>query len=255
MATRLEKAATLPSQAVPNSFRHAKTLNKPPPPVPGSGTTRTVTLDAADQERYDLWVIARENGTLSGYEQLNCSPALQAAMAEFEAYLTDPAYQNWAAVDEASRAAQWRLFLIDVGEAVNAKGTVPGSDDSTGEGSNPISPGEVGEIGGEVEPIAGELVTTGGDTSELVFGDDGDTVTVAGGGPAGGGGAGTGGAVSSVFGRAGAVIAADGDYTFAQIAGKPTTLAGYAGLRTLCLRQERLRQLLIRLTSGQRRDW
>ncbi|OYV27700.1 MAG: hypothetical protein B7W98_01245, partial [Parcubacteria group bacterium 20-58-5] len=35
------------------------------------------------------------------------------------------------------------------------------------------------------------------------------------------------GAVSSVFGRTGAVTAVSGDYTFAQIGSKPTTLAGY----------------------------
>lgn len=35
------------------------------------------------------------------------------------------------------------------------------------------------------------------------------------------------GSVSSVFGRTGAVVAANGDYTFAQLASKPTTLAGY----------------------------
>jgi hypothetical protein len=35
------------------------------------------------------------------------------------------------------------------------------------------------------------------------------------------------GAVSSVFGRTGAVVAATNDYTFAQIGSKPTTLAGY----------------------------
>jgi hypothetical protein len=36
-----------------------------------------------------------------------------------------------------------------------------------------------------------------------------------------------GGAVSSVFGRTGAVLALTNDYTFAQIGGKPTTLAGF----------------------------
>lgn len=36
-----------------------------------------------------------------------------------------------------------------------------------------------------------------------------------------------GGAVSSVFGRTGAVAAQSGDYTFAQIGSKPTTLSGY----------------------------
>lgn len=36
------------------------------------------------------------------------------------------------------------------------------------------------------------------------------------------------GSVTSVFGRAGAVTAQNGDYTFAQIGSKPTTLAGYS---------------------------
>lgn len=36
-----------------------------------------------------------------------------------------------------------------------------------------------------------------------------------------------GGAVSSVFGRTGAVVAASNDYTFAQLASPPTTLGGY----------------------------
>jgi len=39
--------------------------------------------------------------------------------------------------------------------------------------------------------------------------------------------AGGGGAVSSVFGRSGAVVAAGSDYSFAQLASTPTTLAGY----------------------------
>lgn len=41
------------------------------------------------------------------------------------------------------------------------------------------------------------------------------------------GSGGGGGAVSSVYGRTGAVVAAQDDYTFAQLASKPTTLAGY----------------------------
>lgn len=40
-------------------------------------------------------------------------------------------------------------------------------------------------------------------------------------------GGGGGGAVDSVFGRTGVVTAQSGDYSFAQIASKPTTLAGY----------------------------
>ena len=41
------------------------------------------------------------------------------------------------------------------------------------------------------------------------------------------GGGGGGGAVTSVFGRTGAVAAQSGDYTFAQIGSTPTTVAGY----------------------------
>jgi hypothetical protein len=41
------------------------------------------------------------------------------------------------------------------------------------------------------------------------------------------GSGGGGGAVDSVFGRIGAVVSASGDYTFAQIGSKPTTLSGY----------------------------
>lgn len=41
------------------------------------------------------------------------------------------------------------------------------------------------------------------------------------------GSGGGGGAVDSVFGRIGAVVAASGDYTFAQIGSKPNTLTGY----------------------------
>lgn len=41
------------------------------------------------------------------------------------------------------------------------------------------------------------------------------------------GGSGGGGAVTSVFGRTGAVVAASGDYTFAQIGSTPTTVGGY----------------------------
>jgi hypothetical protein len=46
---------------------------------------------------------------------------------------------------------------------------------------------------------------------------------------------GGGGAVSSVFGRTGAVVAASNDYTFAQLASTPTTLSGYGITDALAL--------------------
>lgn len=53
-----------------------------------------------------------------------------------------------------------------------------------------------------------------------IFGNNNGTITAIG---SGGGG----GAVSSVFTRTGAVTAQTGDYTFAQIGSKPTTVSGY----------------------------
>lgn len=62
---------------------------------------------------------------------------------------------------------------------------------------------------------------------------------------AGGGG----GAVSTVFGRSGAVIASTGDYTFAQIGSTPTTLAGYGISDGATSASVALKQNLVSLTT------
>ena len=80
-----------------------------------------------------------------------------------------------------------------------------------------LTPGAVANQGLNPIPAGGNIgdVLTKTSLTDYVF----DWVA-----PSGGGG---GGAVSSVFGRTGAVVAAADDYTFAQIGAKPTTRAGY----------------------------
>lgn len=55
--------------------------------------------------------------------------------------------------------------------------------------------------------------------------------------------------VTSVFGRTGAVVAAANDYTFAQLASKPTTLAGYGITDALSNTLPSFRNLLINATG------
>jgi hypothetical protein len=183
--TRLEKALSIPAQRIPTHFEHAVTLDKPSYVMPtpaGSAMARdaSITLDDSDMQRFQLWIVARESGILTGTEAVNASPALLDAMADFEDYLNTSTYKNWASVDDISRDAQWRLFAIDVAEAVNAKATTPPSDDPFGQSSNPIAPSDVGELGGEAAPAPGETVTTGDPvTPDTVYGDDGSVVIVA----------------------------------------------------------------------------
>ena len=174
MATnRTEKALLIPQVRVPDYFRHAVTLNKPIFSV-----AATQSLDSADLQRFQLWIVNRENGSLTGTEQANASPTLLDAMRQYEDYLNSPDYMNWSAVDNAARETQYRLFIVDIVEAINAKATIPISQDPFGGGANPIAPSDVGILGGTPEVPPTEFVTTGGVISEMVFGDDGDTVTV-----------------------------------------------------------------------------
>ncbi len=170
--TRIEKALSLQGVKVPAFFEHIPATGKPAAPIPSG-------LDAADTQRYQLWVANRENGQELGFERKNATVALQAAMIAFENYLSTAAYKAWAAVDTANREMQWRLMMVDVGEAVNSKVTVPPSQDQTGVGENPIDVSDVGQLGGDRPPVIPDYVSTGDPNSpELVFGDDGDIVTV-----------------------------------------------------------------------------
>lgn len=168
--TRIEKAVSIPSVQVPSFFSHAVTPNKPAAPD-------ISTMTAEDQQRFLLWSAQRENGSLMGGEHKNVSPALKSAMDTFEAYLISPAYGAWATVDVASREMQWRLLMVDVGEAVNAKSTIAPSQDALGVGSAAPLVSEIGVLGVNERQLIPEPVTTGGESPELVFGDDGDIVT------------------------------------------------------------------------------
>lgn len=169
--TRVEKAMSIPLvSGVPAYFQHSVTPNRPTEP--------TASLGAEDSQRYTLWKAARENGTLVGFEEKNVSPALQVAMTNFLMYLASAPYKAWAATDMASRETQWRLMLVDVAEAVNAKATVAISLDSTGAGSPAPTVTEITRLG--IPPIQNvPLPVTNGDKKDpqLVFGDDGDIVT------------------------------------------------------------------------------
>lgn len=72
--------------------------------------------------------------------------------------------------------------------------------------------------------LAAAVVPDTTQTNTIQYNDDGDVWYVDGDGNAI---SLSGSAVSSVFGRTGAVVAASNDYTFAQLASKPTTVAGY----------------------------
>jgi len=171
VATRVDKAFLMPVQRVPQFFKHAVTLGKPSAPS-------TSSLGPEDLQRFQLWAVQAENGSLTGNEAVNASPALVAAMAAFSDYLGSPTYHNWAMVDMASREYQYRLFIVDVAEALGAKSTNPPSNSPSGAPSNPISVGDVGTLGGDETTTPPDYVSSGGTQSELVYGDDQDLVTV-----------------------------------------------------------------------------
>lgn len=169
--TRIEKALSVTVDKIPNWFVHSVTPNKPNPPATGLGTE--------DQQRFDLWKGNRETGVMMGWEEVNVSSALQAAMDNFTAYLVSNAYQAWASTDQISRQIQYKLFMVDVSEAVNALATVPPSADPFGIGTPAPSINDVTQLGKPPVTLTPDYVTTGDPNApELVFGDDGDIVTV-----------------------------------------------------------------------------
>lgn len=169
--TRIEKALSLQGIKVPVYFEHNQATGKPSEPV--------LSLDTEDTQRFQLWKVNRENGVLAGNELKNISPDLTIAIQNYEDYLESSTYKNWAVIDIANREMQWRFMMVDVGEAVNAKVTIPPSQSPIGSGSNAIGPEDVGQFGGEVSPFLPEYVSTGDPNApDLVFGDDGDIVTV-----------------------------------------------------------------------------
>jgi len=170
--TRVEKALSIPVEKIPSWFAHSVTPGKPPEPD-------VSFLSTEDLQRYNLWKTQRENGILIGYEEMNMSSDLQTAMQNYGTYLQSPAYRSWAAVDAASRMMQYRLMLVDVAEAVNGKSTVPPSADPFGTGTPAPSLADIGAIGQPPIQLVPDYVGSGDPFEpELVFGDDGDIVTV-----------------------------------------------------------------------------
>jgi hypothetical protein len=170
--TRIEKALTIATDSAPKWFVHSPTPNKPTEPDVSS-------LNDQDADRYALWKAQRESGIAAGFEEKNVSPDLAAAMEDYNEYALSNAFQAWAALDKISRDAQWRLSLVDIMEAVNAKATIPITLDPLGVGTSAPSINDVGELGKPPVTLTPDYVTTGDPNApELVFGDDGDIVTV-----------------------------------------------------------------------------
>lgn len=167
--TRTEKAlmANLPPAAP--WFVHSVTPGKPTPPD-------TSSLTQPDMDRFTLWQSQRENGSTSGDLLENMTPALAAMVANYEAYYAGQSYIAWASADNLSRTMQWRLTHVDIAEAVNTKGTVPPSFSVSGGTPAPGLPDMI-MPSQSIPDSSGDTVSTGGKSPQLVFGDDGDTVT------------------------------------------------------------------------------
>jgi hypothetical protein len=171
--TRTEKAISMASPIVPGWFVHSVTPGRPTEPTYGF-------LGTEDSQRYQLWKVYRENGTNPvGDPKANASSALITAMNNFESYLATTQYAAWSNADIASRMMQYLLYLVDTCEAVNSFGTVPPSGDSAGIGTSAPGVGDITQAGKAPSATTPVYVTTGDVYApELVFGDDGDIVTV-----------------------------------------------------------------------------
>ena len=112
---------------------------------------------------------------MTGDLTTNMTPDLQSMIASYEAYYATPAYASWKATDSVSREMQWRLSQVDIVEAVNSKATIPPSFAADGIGTAAPGLGDI-TIAAGLSPNSGDVVATGGKSSEIVFGDDGDIV-------------------------------------------------------------------------------
>lgn len=154
---------------VANWFTHSVTPDKPIGP-------NTASLSPPDLDRFNLWVAKREFGTVEPGDTENMTPELAAVVAGYEQYFGTPEYEAWASTDRISREMQWRLWHVDVATAVDMKGTIPPSSVSDGIGSAAPAVDEILVAPTGLEP-RGEMVSTGGGSPEIVFGDDSDIVT------------------------------------------------------------------------------
>lgn len=169
--TRVEKALTGLYPPVANWFVHSQTPSKPVGPD-------TSTLSASDLDRFNLWMAVMEGTAVdpTGGDTSNMTVELQAVIVSYQAFYATPVFRSWAATDAISRLMQWRLMHVDVANAVDAKGTIPPSQAGGGAGTDAPGMGDI-VVSPETMESTGEMVSTGGQSPEVVFGDDGDIVT------------------------------------------------------------------------------
>lgn len=167
--TRPEKALVGIFPLPPVGWQHSITPAKPAPPD-------TSSLAIEDLQRLNLWLIARQDGSLHGYETVNMSPPLQAMVTLYETYFNGSDFRAWLFTDNASRSMQWRLHQVDVVESVNLKNTVPPAVDPYGIGTDAPAATEIVNSS-PYETVTPEYIVTGGPSPEVVFGDDGLMVT------------------------------------------------------------------------------
>jgi hypothetical protein len=167
--TRVEKALSGVFPRVEGWFGHSVTPEKPTAPDAS-------ILSQPDLDRFNDWLAKRTDGTLVPTDTQNLSIELEAMMLAYESYFKTPAYVAWSTTDMLSREMQWRLWHVDVAEAVDTKATVPPSTVSSGIGSDAPAVDEIVQEPTGLE-ARGEAVSTGGLSPEIVFGDDGDIVT------------------------------------------------------------------------------
>lgn len=166
---RVDRALAAIVPKVATWFGHSVTPDKPLGPS-------TASLTAPDLDRFNQWVARREFGSVLPGDLDNMTPELAAVVASYEVYFATPQYAAWAATDNVSREMQWRLWHVDVAEAVDVKGTVPPVTVSSGIGSDAPTVDEI-TVAPTGPEMRGEMVSSGGKSPEIVFGDDGDIVT------------------------------------------------------------------------------
>jgi hypothetical protein len=173
--TRTEQAVTANYGKTPTWFVHSQTPDKPPLPA----GVALATLTGPDYDRFQLYMTAREDGVLASGELANMTPELSSAVAAFEDYLASTDYEAWATLESTTRELQWRLYMTDVINAIDAKATVPPGQDPGGVGTGAPGVPDIGTITPPtIVPISVSVVSTGGPSPQIVFGDDGDIVTV-----------------------------------------------------------------------------
>lgn len=115
---------------------HEKTVAPPwfnhvPPALPGSPPTYPGTLNSLERAEVSRYIA---NPTSTTLLTLTTRAAIEMATA-YQTYYATTAYLAWLASNQASREAQWRLFMGDA--LVTNKAAISKSADAAGAGSGP----------------------------------------------------------------------------------------------------------------------